>query len=207
MTTVSFPGVSGHFSVTMDGAAENIDRHTLWIDTVGRHLHGCGEGALHAAYQAAGFNTLSASALRLRVKRRSVRHRQCAVHFSPTMPSSTAADRHVVRSQARRLKGAIEEHYDAIFVLVGALQSSLGSFVKLNKLLAFEPASSRDACGRKRRKKLSFMGSSFPCFRSIKSYTRKLVEWASTRIPMGELVLTPTLLADTLVQVYCFFVR
>ena len=105
MSTVFFDGVGGTYSVRVDGAAP-IDRHTLWIDGVGHFLRARGEGELYDAYQAAGFSTLSAAALRLRVQCRSSSQSQCIVDFSPTVPSSTRQDGHPTRSKSRRMKSA-----------------------------------------------------------------------------------------------------
>ena len=68
MSTVVFDGVGGFYSVRVDSAANPIDRHAVWVDGVGHFLRARGEGELYAAYQAAGFSTLPAGALRMRVK-------------------------------------------------------------------------------------------------------------------------------------------
>ena len=46
------------------------------------------------------------------------------------------------------------------------------------------------------------MGTTFPSFSFVKSYTRRLVDWASKRIPLGQVLQTPSLIANELVQVY-----
>ena len=149
-----------------------LSTHELWIEGVGGQLRSCGEGELHAAYLAAGFSTLSSAALRLRVKRRSGRYStnnsgcKITVTFLPSTAPSVIPhhDRHASRTNARRVKSAVEKHYDDVFVLVGALQCSIGSFLKLNKVLAFETATARDADGRKRRKKTQCHGNNVSVF-------------------------------------------
>ena len=182
-----------------------LNNETAWFLSVGRELARQGKHAsIHAEYLAAAVGTRSAKAVIARLYREKSMRTHSETIFTPS--AVTRADSAVPysaeRSGYRAMRRAIEEHCCGVGVLVGALFVSLRAFKLANTVLSMETQTARDAAGHTRRHRVrtSLCNVTMPRFFKVESFTKDIVAWATSRIPMGSRLSTPQIIYNDLAQ-------